>query len=295
MACALAAVIEPTRLTAVVNVGDDEIVHGAYVAADLDTVMYTLAGVNGEHGWGRRDDTWTVMDEMARLGADASFRLGDLDLATCLRRTDLLHAGVPLSAITAELCKRHGVAARVVPVTDDAAPTLIQVEDGTWLSFQEYFVRRRHRDRVRAVDFSRAESATPSPGVLARIAAADLVVIAPSNPPLSIWPILAVDGVREAVAAASRVAAVSPLFGGRALKGPAVEVMESVGLPRANAGVLAAYEGLLSDLVVDIGDGEDVTSLDARGVRITALDTRIGEGADAERFGSAFLGAVVGA
>ena len=289
MARALSAVLNPGSLTVVVNVGDDDFIHGAHVAADLDTVMYTLAGVEGPHGWGRADDSWTVMDEAARLGADTSFRLGDTDLANCLIRTDLLESGEPLSTITRRLCDAHGVAPTVIPASDDRVPTRIQIEDGSWLDFQEYFVRRRHRDRVRAVAYENAESATPAPGVIEAIEAADVVVIAPSNPPLSVWPILAIPGIRPAVVTARRVVAVSPLFGGRALKGPAPEIMDALGLAPGNAGVLEAYAGLISDLIIDRGDADDVRTLDAPDVRVTPLDTRIGHAAAGTAFGRTFL------
>lgn len=289
MARALSAVLDPGSLTVVVNVGDDDVIHGAHVAADLDTVMYTLAGVEGPHGWGRADDSWTVMDEASRLGVDTSFRLGDADLANCLIRTDLLRSGEPLSTITRRLCDAHGVVPMVTPASDDRVPTRIQIEDGSWLEFQDYFVRRHHRDRVHAVDYEGAESATPAPGVIDAIEAADLVVIAPSNPPLSVWPILAIPGIRPAVAAARRVVAVSPLFGGRALKGPAADVMDALGLAPGNAGVLEAYAGLLSDLIVDRSDVDDVRTLDAADVRVTPLDTRIGDVAAGTAFGRAFL------
>jgi LPPG:FO 2-phospho-L-lactate transferase len=285
MARALAGVLSPANLEVIVNVGDDAFVHGAYVAADLDTVMYTLAEIEGEHGWGRAGDSWTVMDEMVRLGSDPAFRLGDLDLATCLRRTAQLAAGRPLSAITTELAAAHGVEPRLRPATDDRVRTRVQIGDGTWLDFQDYFVVRGHADTVIDIDYVGADAAAPGPGVLDAIAAADVVVIAPSNPPLSIWPILAIPGVREAVARAT-VVAVSPLFGGEALKGPAADVMRSLGLPPGNAGVLEAYRDLLDVLVVDAGDAADVTELANRGPQIVALDTRITEADAAARFGN---------
>ncbi len=293
MARALAAVLEPENFTVVVNVGDDDVIHGVHVSADLDTVMYTLAGVEGEHGWGRRDDGWSVMTEVGRLGGDTSFRLGDLDLAACLVRTDALRSGRRLSEITAELCAAHGVAPTVLPATDDQLRTKIHISGGDWLDFQDYFVRRRHRDPVDDVTYAGGDDASPAPGVLEAIAAADIVVIAPSNPPLSIWPILAVWEIRNAVAAAPVVAAVSPLFGGRALKGPAVEVLTGLGLEASNAGVLTAYQGLLSDFVIDVGDAAEVPSLRTTGVRVAAIDTRMGEGANISAVASEFLSTVL--
>jgi LPPG:FO 2-phospho-L-lactate transferase len=289
MARALAAGLAADALTVIVNVGDDDVIHGAHVAADLDTVMYTLAGVEGPRGWGRAGDSWRVMDEMARLGADASFRLGDLDLATCLQRTAMLRAGVPLSAVTARLCAAHGVGPTVIPASDDPIPTRLQIRDGSWLDFQEYFVRRGHRDAVRRVVFEGAERARPAPGVIEALESADVVVIAPSNPPLSIWPILAVPGIRDALGAATRVVAVSPFFGGRTIKGPAAEVMVAVGLAGGNLGILEAYQGLVTDLVIDHGDAAEAATLGWSGIRIISLDTRMADPDDGAAFGRALL------
>jgi LPPG:FO 2-phospho-L-lactate transferase len=246
-------------------------------------VLYTLAGREGPHGWGLAGDTFTVMAALDGLGTDTRFRLGDNDLATCLFRTAALRRGDPLSTITAELTAAFGVAARLLPATDDRLRTEVRTAHGTWLAFQDYFVLRRHRDPVSDIRFSGADDASAAPGVVEAIATADLVVIAPSNPPLSIWPILAVGEIGEAVAASDRVIAVSPLFGGKALKGPADRVMAGLGLPPGNAGVLAAYEGLITDLVVDVGDDADVDRLDTD-VRLVAADTRIAEPAAAARF-----------
>jgi LPPG:FO 2-phospho-L-lactate transferase len=295
MARALAAVLDHDAFAVVVNVGDDDTVHGVHVAADLDTVMYTLAGIEGEHGWGRRNDAWSVMAEIERMGGDTSFRLGDLDLATCLLRTDALRNGRPLSAITANLCASHGVGPTVLPATDNELRTNVQIGTGEWLDFQEYFVRRRHQDPVAAVAYAGADAAEPAPGVIEAISAADIVIIAPSNPPLSIWPILAVPAIRDAVASAQVVAAVSPLFGGRALKGPAAEVLAGLGLEASNTGILEAYRGLLSDLIIDRGDASDLPSLATTSTRVAAIDTRIGKGAEATRFAISFLDTVLAA
>jgi LPPG:FO 2-phospho-L-lactate transferase len=229
------------------------------------------------------DDTFTVMGHLAKRGTETTFRLGDSDLATCLCRTTALRRNETLGEVTNRLCAAFGVAIRLLPATNDPLRTRIRIEDGSWLSFQEYFVGRGHRDEVTAVRFDRADDAAPAPGVLEAVRQADLIVIAPSNPPLSIWPILAVPGIRAAVAAAPRVVAVSPLFGGRALRGPADRVMLSLGLPPGNAGVLEAYRGLITDLVVDRGDEADVGRL-AGDVALHAADTRITEPAAAAAF-----------
>ncbi|MEE9298077.1 MAG: 2-phospho-L-lactate transferase [Acidimicrobiia bacterium] len=289
LARGLAAVLEPAELTVIVNVGDDDMIYGTYVATDLDTVTYTLAGRQGPHGWGLTDDTFTVMAALEALGLDTRFRLGDNDLATCLLRTAALDGGEPLSRVTATICDALGVRSQVLPASDDPIRTKLLSASGEWLDFQEYFVRRGHQDEITSIRYEGAATATPAPGVLEATTDADLVIIAPSNPPLSIHPILAVDAISAAVRAAERVIAVSPLFGGKALKGPADRVMASLGLPAGNAGVLAAYEGLLSDLVVDIGDSDDVDELGGM-VAVHATDTRFAEAGAAARFATWLLG-----
>ncbi|MBW3666490.1 MAG: 2-phospho-L-lactate transferase [Actinobacteria bacterium] len=263
------AALEDVDLTIVVNVGDDDLVHGLAVSPDLDTVVYTLAGVEGPLGWGRAGDSFRFNDELARFGVDTSFRLGDLDLAVNVYRTRRLAEGASLSTVTVEVCTAFGVATLVVPASDEPVRTMVRIEGGEELAFQEYFVARRAEDTVAALRFEGAEDAKPAPGVLDGVADADVVVIGPSNPPLSIWPILSIPGIREAVATHPRVVAVSPLIGGRTVKGPAARVMASLGLPPGNAGVVEAYRGLLDGLVIDESDdpgevegiGEDIDIL----------------------------------
>ena len=260
-----------SRLTVVVNVGDDDRVHGVWVSPDLDTVMYTLAGVEGPHGWGVSDDSFTVMDRIDELGGDARFRIGDRDLATNLLRTAWRQEGMPLSEITHRLTSALGVRARITPVSDDPIPTRVR-SGSEWMTFQEYFVLRRHADPVDEVRYEGAAESSPAPGVIDALREAATVVIAPSNPPLSIWPMLAVPGVRAALGAASRVVAVSPLFGGSALKGPAADVMCALGLSPGNQGVAEAYDGLITDLIIDEADaGEEL----ATPARIHAHPTRV--------------------
>lgn len=257
--------------------------YGAYVAADLDTVTYTLAGIEGPHGWGIADDTFQVMRELERRGIDASFAIGDRDLATCLQRTAALRSGIPLSEITNTTARSLGVEPRILPATDDIVRTKVQIEDGAWLPFQEYFVLRKHDDTVVAVDYEGAPVAKPAPGVPEAIANADLVVIAPSNPPLSIWPILAIPGIRQAIAEADRVVGVSPLFSGKALKGPADRVLASLGFPAGTPGILGAYAGLLDTLVVDLSDGED-ESLSTDTTRVVSANTRMTTASEGSAF-----------
>jgi LPPG:FO 2-phospho-L-lactate transferase len=289
LARGLASVVSPADLTVVANVGDDDELYGLHVSPDLDTVVYTLAGREGPHGWGLVGDTFTVMEHLDSLGVDTSFRLGDADLATNLVRSDALRRGESLSTATERICRALSVPCRVLPATDDLLRTRLQASAGEWLSFQDYFVTRGHQDEISALDFEGADAARPAPGVLDAIGSADLVVVAPSNPPLSIWPILAVNQVRPALTAARRVIAVSPLFGGKALKGPADQVMLSLGLPPGSAGVLEAYAGLLDDLVIDIGDADDIQRLTEGPVRLHAADTRIAEAAAAARFAAWLL------
>ena len=283
----LTQVFADDHLVVVGNVGDDELVHGVHVSADLDTVLYTLAGIEGPHGWGVGDDSFTVMDQLERLGVDTTFRLGDRDLATCLLRTRMLQSGHKLSEVTEQIRSALGVETQILPATDDQLRTRVRISDGTWLAFQEYFVERGHRDHVVEVEYAGAEHAKAAPGVVEAIAAADLVVIAPSNPPLSIGPIIAVPEIRQAVAEKERVVAISPLFGGKALKGPADRVMTSLGFPAGNTGIIAAYEGLISDLVIDIGDARDDEKL-STSVMIHATDTRLGSRDEARRFAQWF-------
>lgn len=273
--------------TVVVNVADDETIYGLHVSPDLDTVCYTLAGVEGEQGWGRSDETWQVMDALAAFPMDSSFRLGDRDLATNLYRTARMRRGEPLSDITADIARTLGLRTRVLPATDDAVRTRIRTPEGEWLDFQTYFVFRHHRDPVAEVRFDGIESATPAPGVLEAIADADAVVLGPSNPILSIWPIVRIPGVAEAIAANGRVLAVSPLIGGTALKGPAVEVLSGLGFPPGLRGVLQAYDGLVTDLVVDVSDAGAAHALDD--VRVRLSDTRIAAPAAAERLAKEIL------
>jgi LPPG:FO 2-phospho-L-lactate transferase len=273
--------IKEADLTIVVNVGDDEDIHGLHVSPDIDTVVYTMSGIEGPLGWGRSADSFVTNDEIGVLGGDNTFRLGDRDLAMNLLRTEAVRSGASLSTFTSSIAKRLGIEATILPATDDTQRTMIETDGGEVLGFQEYFVIRQTRDTVSAVTFS--GSPRPAPGVIEAITDADVVLIAPSNPPLSIWPILSISGVRHAIESHPNVIAVSPLFGGKALKGPAHRVMASLGLPPGNAGILTAYEGLIDRLIVDISDADDVESL-AGAVTIRAIDTRIADPVSARQF-----------
>lgn len=276
--------LDDVELTVVVNVGDDDVIYGLHVSPDVDTVVYTLAGVEGPEGWGVTSDTFTVMKRLSLFGTDTSFRIGDRDLAMNLYRTQELLEGVKLTEITAAAAVALGVNATVIPATDDPLHTMVRTTHDEWLSFQEYFVLRDHQDEVADLRFDGAGTAAPAPGTLSAISSADVVVIGPSNPPMSIWPILAIRDIAEAVARARRVIAVSPLFGGRTLKGPADRVMASLGLPPGNTGVIAAYDGLLHDLIIDAGDAPERSQLADYGVKIQVADTRIADPGAARSF-----------
>ena len=250
---ALARAAGPEQVTAIGNVGDDLEMWELHVSPDLDTIMYTLAGLlDEERGWGVRGDTYEAMAVAERAGRETWFTLGDQDAGLHILRTRLLKNGQPLSTVTGKLAEGLGLGVRLLPATDDRLRTKIQTPDGE-LDFQEWFVRRRHADRVDGVRFENAEGARPAPGVLDAIKEADVVVIAPSNPFVSILPILAVPGIEEALRT-KHVAAVSPLVGGKALRGPLAEMMASLGHEPGAAGVRALYGDLVSTFVLDRED-----------------------------------------
>jgi LPPG:FO 2-phospho-L-lactate transferase len=271
----LVRVVTPGDITAVVNTGDDLELHGLYVSPDLDTVTYTLAGLNDdERGWGLAGETWGVMESLERLGGETWFRLGDHDLATHLYRTQRLSNGATLSEVTSEITAALGVSVRLVPMSDDRVRTRMTLVDGPEVSFQEYFVGRRHDVAVESVRFEGADTAAPSPGVLAAIADAELVVVCPSNPIVSIGPVLAVPGVADALATRRRdVVAVSPIIAGAALKGPADRLMAELGHDRTVVGVARLYADVVGTLVVDEADADSADAVEACGVRCVVAPT----------------------
>ncbi|MBK5267973.1 MAG: YvcK family protein [Acidimicrobiia bacterium] len=262
-------------LTVVVNVGDDDTDYGLAVSPDLDTVMYTIVGSESEAGFGLAYDSFAVMNRLEDFGINTAMRIGDRDIAAKLFRTIELHRGIPLSEIIGRMAEVLSIEATILPATDDSLRTEILTADGDWLSFREYFVTRGHEDEVVDLRFAGANLATPAPGVISAITNADAIVIGPSNPPLSIWPILAVAGISDAIIDRPRVIAVSPLIGGKALKGPADRVLVSLGLPPGNEGVLAAYGGLINELVIDQQDATDRGHLTALGARVHVRNTRL--------------------
>ena len=255
------------------NVGDDFEWRGLHVSPDIDTVIYTLAGLEGEQGWGRRGDSFAMLDELEALGEEPWFRIGDRDVATHLWRSERLRAGEPLSAVTAELARRRGLRFRLLPVTDDPHPTVVVTPEGE-LSFQDYFVRGRASATVTGLRFPGAAEARPAPGVIEAIAEADAVIVAPSNPFVSIDPLLAVPGVRDALegSRAARVA-VSPIVGGEAVKGPAAAIMRSLGHEVSALGVARLYAGLVGAFVLDAVDAALAAAVEARGLRAVVCDT----------------------
>ena len=272
----LHAAAPDAQLTVIVNTGDDVTLHGLRVSPDVDTVLYALSGlVDEQRGWGPRGDTFRCMDVLERLGGATWFRLGDMDLAMHLRRTELLAAGRPPSLVTAELALRLGIrGVRILPMTDAAVETWVQLRDsGEWVHFQEYFVHRRTEVAISAIEVRGLEAAKPATGVLNALEAADLIALCPSNPFVSIGPILSVPGIRAAVEAARRrgvpVAAVSPIIGGATIKGPAARMLSELGYSPTAAGVLAVYDGLVDVYLVDqvdAGLADEITRLGARTV-----------------------------
>lgn len=270
----LAVLLRPSQLSVIVNTADDDVFHGLQVSPDVDTILYTLAGLSDPgRGWGLLGDTFHTVDALGRYGRDTWFRLGDRDLATHLFRTQRLAEGAALSEVTAEQARALGVKVRVLPMTDGRVRTQIDTAGGR-LSFQEYLVRDRARPTVRAIRYGGIRTAKPAPGVLATIERSDVVVIAPSNPFVSIGPILGLAGLRAAVRRTSApVVAVSPLIGGRPVKGPADRMMRALGMKPSPIPLAELYKDLLDGLVIDNADKSFVPELEGRGLRVSTTNT----------------------
>ena len=273
----LTRVIEPERVFIIGNTADDAEIHGLHISPDLDTVTYTLAGLaNPQHGWGIRGDSFRCLEALRRLGADTWFQLGDLDLATHLYRTERLRHGATLSEVTSEITAALKVRSALVPMSNERVRTRICTPSGE-LEFQTYFVKRRARDRVTAMRFEGASEAAAAPGVLEAVAEAEAVVLCPSNPFISIGPILAVPGIREALQRVRRrVLAISPIVGGRALKGPAARMMKSMHLRASAAGVAKLYQDFVSLFVLDEVDRKQAVQVEALGMRPVVTNTIMG-------------------
>jgi LPPG:FO 2-phospho-L-lactate transferase len=275
----LVRVVPPADVTVVVNTADDDVFHGLWVCPDLDTVTYTLAGAeHPEQGWGLAGETFGVMDALDRYGPDTWFRLGDRDLATHLYRTERLASGATLTEVATEIAAAWGVVPRLLPMSDDRVATRVTVarEGGRRevLAMQEWFVRERAASPVLAVEFDGAETAKPSPGVLEALETAETVLVCPSNPVISIGPILAVPGIREVLTRRrDRVVGVSPIIAGAPVKGPADRLMGPLGIEVSCVGVARAYADFCGTLVIDSGDAQRAREVEAAGVRAVVADT----------------------
>ena len=289
----LTRVVDPADLVVIGNTGDDLWWHGLYVAPDLDTVMYWLSGrADEQRGWGILGDTFIAQRALARLGVREWFQVGDQDLATHLLRTARLAAGVPLHAITAELGDRLGIAARVLPMSDQPVTTRVVTDQGD-CHFQEYFVRDAFRPAVHAVYWTGLETASPAPGIRQALSSARAILVAPSNPAISIGPILRVPGMRPLLEAARlKTVAVSPLIGGRAVKGPTVPLLRAVGVAPDAAGVARLYREIASGFVLDRVDAALLPAIRGLGYRAVALETLLDDPATAARVAAAALSLV---
>ncbi len=277
LALGLARTLKPEALTIAVNTGDDFEHLGLKISPDLDTVMYTLAELaNPETGWGLAGETWNFLEAVTRLGGESWFRLGDHDLATHVERTRRLHAGETLSHITHDFCERLGVRAEVLPMTDDPVYTVVHTDEGA-LPFQEYFVHRRCEPRVRDFEFLGITSAQPLPRLLERLSDAEAVIYCPSNPYVSIAPILNLPGLRPLLAsrraAGMPVVAVSPIVGGAALKGPAAKMMTELGLESTVTALAEHYAGTLDGLVIDSLDRDAAGYIESLGIQVLVTNT----------------------
>ena len=270
---------DPTTVTAIVNVGDDVTLHGLRISPDLDTCTYTLAGaIDPEQGWGLVNESWQAMTELGRYGGENWFSLGDRDLGTHLFRTGRLQAGASLTEVTREIASTWGLACQLLPVTDAPVETRVTLVDGTEIGFQEYFVRLQHGVEVRSVRFAGAADAAPTPLAMEAIRHAHTLVIAPSNPVVSIGPILAIPGVAAAVTARrDRNVAVSPIVGGKALKGPADRMLRELGEEATVVGVARRYRDLAATLVIDDVDAHLIDEIETVGMRAIAMPTIMSE------------------
>ena len=294
LAAGMAAVLPPDRLTIAVNTGDDFEHFGLTICPDIDSVVYALSGLNDtQRGWGVADESWRTMEMLDRLGEAQWFNLGDRDMAMHIARSSRLRAGKTLSEVTARLAAALGVDQTIVPMSDMPVRTQIETEAG-WLEFQHYFVRERCKPAARAIRFAGTPGATPSPGLAQALGRADLaaIVLCPSNPFLSVDPILAADGVRQLLQERKvPLIAVSPLVGGTALKGPLAKLLGELGQSCTNLAIARHYAGLLDHLVIDRCDEADVQNLRASGISVTVTKTVMHDASDRERLAREVLAA----
>lgn len=294
LADGLARVLPPENLTIVVNTGDDFEHLGLTICPDLDTVLYTLAGLaHPDMGWGRRDETWGFLESLEALGGPSWFRLGDRDLALHVLRSHRLAAGERLSLVMEDVARAFGVRPRLLPMTDDRVRTIVVSEEGD-LPFQEYFVARGFQPRVRGFRFEGADGARPAPGVLESLEAADAVVFCPSNPFVSLDPILSVPGIREALARRPAIA-VSPIIGGKAVKGPAAKMFQEMGVQPSPVAVARHFDRLLGGMIIDRADSGSARELEEMGLRVRVLPTLMKSSEDRRRLAEGALALAVGA
>ena len=286
--------IDSRRLTVIVNTGDDEEFYGLHVSPDVDTVTYTLAGVvNRRHGWGLAGESFHALEGLGRLYGRPWFNLGDRDLATHLYRSERLRAGATLSQVTAEIAGRFGVKARILPMSDDRVHTHVKLKGKAAMPFQEYFVRGRARGAVEAIELRGVDQARPAPGVLDAIATSRAVILAPSNPFVSLEPILRLAGVRDALTQVrERVAAVSPIVGGKPVKGPADKMMRGLGHEVSPLGVARLYRDFVGLMVLDQRDGRYLGPIRELGLRAVATDTIMSTPARAAKLAAVVLSAL---
>ena len=281
---------DPEGLTVIGNTGDDAVMYGLHVSPDLDIVTYTLAGIVDTRGWGVASDTTHALEQLAGYGFDTWFTLGDRDIGTHMARTAWLEEGATLSEVADRVRRALGVRCRILPMTDDRVCTRIVTAGGEVIEFQEYFVKNRHSDPVREVKFEGAASASPAPGVIEAVEAAGRIVVCPSNPLLSIGPILAIPGIRDALARRrADVVAISPIIAGRALKGPAAELMPVMGVESSAAGIAEVYRDFCATVVIDSSDAALAGRIERLGVRPVVTSTVMATPADAARLASAVL------
>jgi LPPG:FO 2-phospho-L-lactate transferase len=291
----LRQVVPPEELTIIVNTGDDLLWWGLYVSPDIDSITYVLAGLlSRERGWGVKGDTFYCLQAMGQLGQPIWFHTGDRDLAVHVLRSKLLAEGKTLSEVTAEICDKLGVKARILPVSDSRVETRVGTPVGE-LSFEEYFVQRWYQDPVESIRFAGAADAEPAPGVIDAILGSDIVLVAPSNPVTSIGPILAVPGVRDALQRTpGKIAAVSPIIAGEAVAGPAGILMASQGLDVSVAGVAHAYHDFLDMLVIDDRDEQFTDQLQQGGLRVHVTKTLMRTAEDKAELANSVLSAIRG-
>ncbi len=287
----LVEVVPPGDVAAIVNTGDDKVFYGVHVSPDLDIVTYTLADrVDRTRGYGLEDDGFRVVDALARLGHETWFRLGDTDLATALHRTLRLAEGAGLADVTDEVRRAYGVATRILPMSEDPCPTYVTLEGGRRVHFEEYLARDGAPDEVLDVDLSAARCAHPAPAVPELLAGAEVVLVCPSNPVVSIGPVLAVPGIRQALAASQApVVAVSPIVGGAPIKGPAAQLLRGVGVEVSARGVAGLYADWVDGFVLDRRDAAQAADVEALGLRAAVVDTIMRDAAAAAELARASL------